>query len=218
MYQISTVTETMKQQIVSLIPIAAVQGALSSFIASFVGLKISKKVSLYLKFKYDKKSMALAILVGFVIGLITTLSDRFIFFKYLPSEITSYVFSPIYFISSILYGGIIEEILIRLFLMSLLVLIFWKLFAKSKDYLNIPNWVYIFSIILSSILFAAGHFPATAQLLGTSVPILMRMFILNGIGGLGFGYLYWKHGLSYAMFAHASAHIFVQILFMQILY
>lgn len=223
-YQISTFTETMKQQIISqlgsiqaLIPVAAVQGAMLTFIASFLGLKIAKRVNLNLNFKHDKKSMIISILIGFTTGLIITFSDQFIFFKYLPSEIKSYVFSPIYFISSILYGGIVEEILLRLFIMSLLVLIFWKLFARSKDYLNIPNRVYIFSIILSSILFAAGHFPATAQLLGTSAPILIRMFILNGIGGLGFGYLYWKHGLSYAMLAHATTHIFMQILFIPIL-
>ena len=116
-YQISTFTEIMKQQIISqlgstqaLIPIAAVQGALLTFIASFFGLKIAKRVSLYLNFKYDKRSMILSVLIGFATGLIITFSDRFIFLKYLPSEIRSYVFSPIYFISSILYGGIVEEI------------------------------------------------------------------------------------------------------------
>lgn len=160
--------------------------------------------------------MLLSILIGFATGFIITFSDRFIFLNYLPSEITGYVFSPIYFISSVLYGGIVEEILLRLFVMSFLVLLLWKLFARSKDYLNIPNWIYLISIIFSSILFAAGHFPATAQSLGTSAPILIRMFILNGIGGLGFGYLYWKHGLSYAMLAHMSAHISMQLLFMPI--
>lgn len=223
-YQTSTFTESMEQQIISqlgsthaLILVAAMQGFLLTFIASFFGLKIAKKVSLYLNFKYDKKSMILAILIGFATGLIITFSDQFIFAKYLSSEMTSYIFSLVYFISSILYGGIVEEILLRLFMMSLLVWILWKLFAKSKDYLNIPHWIYIFSIVLSSILFAAGHLPATAQLFGISIPILIRMFVLNGIGGLGFGYLYWKHGLAYSMVAHVTTHIFMQILFIPIL-
>jgi len=58
---------------------------------------------------------------------------------------------------------------------------------RSKDS-AISNWIYITAIFLSAILFAAGHLPATAQLLGLSTPILIRAFVLNGIAGLGFGY------------------------------
>ena len=156
-YQTSNFTETMEQQIISqlgstnaLILAAAVQGTLLTFIASFFGLKIAKKVSLYLNFKYDKKSMILAILIGFATGLIITFSDHFIFAKYLSSEMTSYMFSSLYFISSILYGGIIEEIILRLFMMSLLVWILWKLFAKSKDYLKWNRWFRLWLFVLET--------------------------------------------------------------------
>ncbi len=225
MYQITMLTDSMKQQIISqlgsinaLIPVAAVQGVLFTFIATFIGLKLARKVNLKLNFKFDKKALILSILIGFVTAFIITVSDRFIFAKYLPSTIIKYVFSPTYLLSGILYGGIIEEVLLRLFIMSLFVLILWKLFAKAKDYLNIPNRVYIFAIILSAILFAAGHLPLTIQTLGTSAPILIRCFILNGIGGIGFGYLYWKKGLSYSIYAHAITHIFMQVIFMPILF
>lgn len=89
----------------------------------------------------------MAILIGLATALIITVSDSFIFARYLPSTITTYIFSPIYLITGILYGGIIEEILLRLLVMSLFVLILWKLFAKTKDYMNMPNWVYITAII-----------------------------------------------------------------------
>lgn len=225
LYQISMFNEEMKQQIVSqlgsieaLIPIAAVQGVLFTFVSSFIGLKLARKVNLKLNFKFDKKAMVLAILIGFATALIITGSDTFIFARYLPSKITAYVFSPIYLITGILYGGIIEEILLRLLVMSLFVLILWKLFAKSKDNLNIPNWIYITAIIVAATLFAAGHIPFTAQSIGLSIPILIRCFVLNGIGGIGFGYLYWKKGLAYSMYSHAATHVFMQVIFMPIFF
>lgn len=225
MYQITMVTESMKQLIISqigslqaLIPIAALQGVLLTFISTFIGLKLARKVNLELNFKFEKKAFLLSILIGLATAFIITVSDSLIFARYLPATITKYVFSPLYLITGILYGGIIEEILLRLLVMSLLVLIIWKLLAKTKDYNKIPNWVYIFAIILSSILFAAGHLPLTIQTLGISTPILIRCFILNGIGGIGFGYLYWKKGLTYSMYAHAATHIFMQVLFMPILF
>lgn len=224
-YQISMLTENIKQQIVSqlgsmeaLIPIAAVQGLLITFIATLIGVKLARKVNLKLNFKFEKKALVLAIVIGFATALIITGSDRFIFAKYLPSKITTYVFSPIYLITGVLYGGIIEEILLRLLVMSFFVLILWKLFAKSKDNLNIPNWIYITAIILASTLFAAGHIPFTEQLIGLSTPILIRCFVLNGVGGIGFGYLYWKKGLAYSMYAHAATHVFMQAIFMPILF
>lgn len=225
LYQISMFTEDIKQQIVSwlgsmeaLIPIAAVQGALITFVSTFIGLKLARKVNLKLNFKFDKRALMLAILIGLATALIITGSDSFIFAKYLPSKITTYVFSPLYLITGILYGGIIEEILLRLLVMSLFVLVLWKLFAKSKDNLNIPSWIYIMAIILASTLFAAGHIPFTVQSIGLSTPILIRCFVLNGIGGIGFGYLYWKKGLAYSMYAHATTHVFMQVIFMPILF
>lgn len=224
-YQISTLTEGLKQQIISqlgsveaLIPIAAVQGLLMTFIATLAGVKIARKVNLKLNFKFEKNALVLAIIIAFATALVITGSDRFIFARYLPSEITTYVFSPMYLITGVLYGGIIEEILLRLLVMSLLVLILWKLLAKSKSNLHIPNWIYITAILLSSALFAAGHLPATEQLLGLSIPILVRCFVLNGVGGIGFGYLYWKKGLGYSMIAHTATHVFMQTIFMPVLF
>lgn len=117
-----------------------------------------------------------------------------------------------------LYGGVVEELMLRLLLMSLLVLLLWKLFAKSKEKSHIPNWIYVTAILLAAIIFAAGHLPATARLLGLSTPIVIRNFLLNGAGGVGFGFLYWKKGLSYAICAHMLTHIFSQIIFLPILF
>lgn len=224
-YQASIATEELKQQLLSqlgsmetMMLIAAAQGAVYAFLSAFIGLKIARKVNLKLNFKFNKSSFVLAILIGLAVAFIITGSDRFIFAEYLPSQVTHYVFSPIYFVVGILYGGIIEELMLRLLVMSLLVLILWKLFARSEDKNTIPNWIYITAVVIAATLFAAGHLPITAQTMGLSAPIVVRCFVLNGLGGIGFGYLYWKKGLAYSMYAHAATHVFMQVIFMPILF
>lgn len=224
-YQASIATEEFKQQLLSqlgsmqtMMLIAAVQGAIYAFLSTFIGLKVARKVNLKLNFKFNKSAFMLAILIGLAVAFIITGSDRFIFAQYLPSQVTQYVFSPIYFMVGILYGGIVEELMLRLLVMSLLVLILWKLFARSEDKNTIPNWIYITATVIAAALFAAGHLPITAQTMGLSAPIVVRCFVLNGLGGIGFGYLYWKKGLAYSMYAHAATHFFMQVIFMPILF
>ena len=62
-------------------------------------------------------------------------------------------------ISGLLVGGVIEEVMMRLFFMSLLVLIISKLFCKNVK--DIPVRVFAAANIISALLFAAGHLPGT---------------------------------------------------------
>lgn len=224
-YQVSMATEIMKQDMISrfgsttaLIAISAAQVTVFAFLSSFIGLKLARRTNLKLNFNFNKKSTILATVIGMVAAIIIVGSDKFIFAPYLPAQTEAYVFSPIYFMASVLYGGVVEELMLRLLIMSLMVLILWKLFARLKGNSAIPNWIYIMAIFLAAIIFAAAHLPATAQLLGLSTPIFIRAMVLNGIAGLGFGYLYWKKGLAYSIYAHMITHIFMQIIFMPILY
>ncbi len=224
-YQSSIATDGIKQQIIAqlgsmevMILVASAQGALFAFLSAFIGLKVARKVNLKLNFKFDKNAIILSTIIGMVVAIIITVSDKFIFAEYLTSQETSYVFSPIYLMVGIIYGGIVEELMLRLLVMSILVLILWKLFAKSKDKNAIPSWTYITGIVLAATLFAAGHLPITSQTIGLSAPIVIRCFALNGLGGIGFGYLYWKKGIAYSMFAHAATHVFMQAILMPVLF
>jgi uncharacterized membrane protein YjjP (DUF1212 family) len=38
-----------------------------------------------------------------------------------------------------------------------------------------------------------------------------RALALNGLAGVAFGYLYWKHGLEAAIAGHMSAHVVMQV-------
>ncbi|MGL4848939.1 MAG: CPBP family intramembrane glutamic endopeptidase [Clostridium sp.] len=206
--------------------ISIIQSFLMTFVLTFFGLKLARKIkldkgllrSLYLKetYKLNKKSLSISLFLGFVLGSIFTMSDRFIFSRFLDGLIQPYSFNIDYFISGVIYGGIGEELLLRLFFMSLLVFIISKLF-KQKE--NISTKVYWVAIILAAMLFALGHLPATKGIFPElGVVVIIRMMLLNGIGGLVFGYLYWKKGLEYAMISHGFTHICTQLLFMPILF
>jgi hypothetical protein len=102
----------------------------------------------------------------------------------------------------------LEEIMLRLFVMSLLAFLIWKLFFRKAEKKQIPVGVFVAANLISAMLFAAGHLPATITAFGTLTPMLLvRCFLLNGAFGVWFGYLYRKYGLSYAMLAHALVHV-----------
>jgi membrane protease YdiL (CAAX protease family) len=67
--------------------------------------------------------------------------------------------------------------------------------------------------ILAAVLFGLGHLPATANILPLTPLVITRAILLNGVGGVIFGWLYWKRGLESAMIAHFSADIVLHVLF-----
>ena len=116
----------------------------------------------------------------------------------------SYATKPsiVFLLGSVIYGGIIEEVMLRLFMMSLVAFLLHKIFWKKQE--QTPVAALVVANIVSAMLFAMGHLPATAVLMGLTPMILLRCFLLNGGIGLMFGFLYRKHGLRYAMIAHAG--------------
>lgn len=108
------------------------------------------------------------------------------------------------------YGGIAEEIQLRLFLMSLLV---WlgRFFSKTSE--GRPTAaVFWMAAILAAILFGLGHLPVTAALVPLTPLVITRAILLNGLLGVAFGWLYWKHGLEAAMISHFSADLVLHVL------
>ena len=101
-----------------------------------------------------------------------------------------------------LYGGITEEILMRFGLMTFFV---WLL---SKIFKSLNAKIYWGGILLASLLFAVGHFPVVFQAVGSPSALLLSYVILgNSIGGIIFGWLYWRRGLESAFIAHIFTHV-----------
>ncbi|HSL44277.1 MAG TPA: CPBP family intramembrane glutamic endopeptidase [Anaerolineales bacterium] len=108
------------------------------------------------------------------------------------------------------YGGIAEEIQLRLFLMSLLV---WLGRFLSRTTEGKPTAaVFWIANVLAALLFGLGHLPATAALLPITPLVIIRAIVLNGLLGIAFGWLYWKRGLEAAMISHFSADLILHVL------
>lgn len=184
-------------------------------VLGILGYILADAVGLIKPFKWRKQSILLGIGIGSAVGILLAL-DPFTFGKFIPelsNTVAKECLTPLYLATGIFYGGVVEEIMLRLFMMSLIAYILWKVFAKGATKENIPTWVFVVANIVAALLFAAGHIPATISLFGELTPLLLiRCFLLNGLGGIGFGYVYRKEGIYYSMVAHAFAHIVSKLL------
>jgi len=222
LYQLSTMSSVLGEQEIPLplpvlILIGSFQVALITLILSFLGLSMMNKTNLSL-FKQENRrnGYKLALLFGFTTGLLIAGSDRFVFQSLIPA-LTKYEakFSFIALFAGIFYGGVVEEVMLRLFLMTFLLFIVVKI--KRTD--SISDVYYWGAIAITSLLFALLHLPFTSLLFGEITPLLVfRSILLNGVGGIFFGYLYWRHGLIFSMISHMFAHISMQFLFIPILF
>jgi len=109
-------------------------------------------------------------------------------------------------ITRFLYGGFAEEILLRWGMMTFLVWASWRLFQKDKER---PKSVYfVGAILLSALIFGAGHLPIASMLGGgLTLPIVAYVITANSIFGIAAGFLYWRRGLEAAIIAHITAHV-----------
>ena len=108
------------------------------------------------------------------------------------------------------YGGIDEEILMRLFLVSGVV---WVLGHFWQNASGLPaSGAYWAAILLVSVLFGLGHLPATKAITPLTPLIVVRAVALNGLAGVAFGWLYWQYGLEAAMLSHFTADILLHLI------
>ena len=188
--------------------ITAVQSAGYGLVLGALGILLSKKVGLWKdRLTFTQKPLLVTVIWAVIGGLGIILPDLLFFGNYSAAIRDSYLVKPTipYMLGTVTYGAVIEEVMLRLFMMSLVAFILHKLFEKGKA--ETSTGVLIAANVLSALLFAAGHLPATQMLMGLTPMIVFRCFLLNGGFGLVFGWLYRKYGLQYAMVAHGGCHI-----------
>lgn len=187
-------------------------GIIYGVVLAGIGIIISKKVKLWKEFKYDKEAVVATSIVTIISALILFPGDKLIFGPFSSWVNGLYNETPCLpkIIGGLLAGGVIEEVMLRLFLMSLIVLVISKLFCKDKE--NIPVKIYVIANVISAVLFAAGHIPSTMGMTALTPAILFRCFLFNGGIGLCFGYLYRRYGIGYAMISHGLCHLIADTL------
>ncbi len=106
-----------------------------------------------------------------------------------------------------IYGAVNEEVLMRLFFLTLLYFLLRKMFKKAER----TNLLWT-AILVMALIFGAGHFALAAKLVSLSGLEVTRILVLNGIPGIIFGWLYCFRSLWAAMLAHFIADIIIHVL------
>lgn len=200
----------------ALVVVSIIQTAILLAVVIYLGLRASRAVGLgapYLeaRLKGEKKEgfgrvAKFSIAIGFVVSVLIAVADK-LFASAITIGGADGAIPLSYRLLASLYGGIVEELLLRLFLMAGIA---WLITKISKREAGAGTmWA---AIAVSTLVFGLGHLPATAALVPLTPLVVVRAIVLNGIGGIAFGWLYWKRGLEAAIVAHFSADIFIHAL------
>ncbi|MBM4467074.1 MAG: CPBP family intramembrane metalloprotease [Chloroflexi bacterium] len=205
-----------------LIAIQVGQNAVLVAIAVGLGLLLARRVGLgapLLEARLDGQAVGQrlrailtpSILAGAAAAVVIILLDLVAFARGMPPVAPAVVTPPAWQgLLASFYGGITEELFMRLFLMSLLAWLLGLVWRKAPG--QPAAGAFWTANLGAAILFGLGHLPATAALVPLTALVVARAVVLNGIGGLVFGHLYWKRGLEAAMLAHFSADIVLHVL------
>lgn len=200
----------------ALVAVSTIQTVLYSAVCGFIGYILADKLGLWKPIKFEKKKLIVTLVISVVGGILFSL-DYWTFGNVIDG-VQSALASGMTLsgvIASVLYGGVMEEVMMRLFFMSLIAFIIWKLFFRKCDNKNIPTGVFVAANIFAALAFAAGHLPSTISIFGQLTPlIVIRCFLLNGVFGMLFGWLYRKYGIVYSMTSHAVFHIVSKLIWL----
>jgi len=153
-----------------------------------------------------------ASLIGVGLGTVILIVIRFVLLSILPeirlrftaeSSLETWKRVVIAFDSAVL-----EEIIFRLFLLSSLVWIVSKIWQLQK-----PPTPEIFWAInaLIAIGFGIAHLPQWSAITPLTPLVITIVVVLNSIGGLTFGYLFYANGLEAAIVAHFAADVMLHV-------
>lgn len=187
-----------------------------AFVCGFIGYIFAEKTGLMRSLKLEKSAFLKTLVITAVCGVIFSL-DYWVFgnAEHLIQQGTKAGLTVQSIIASILYGGVIEEVMLRLMAMSLAVFIIWKVFCRNKPKEKIPEVIFLMANMITALLFAVGHIPATIMAFGGLTPLIVfRCLLLNGCLGFVFGLIYRRYGIQYAMISHLGVHIISKLIWL----
>ncbi|WP_406657512.1 CPBP family glutamic-type intramembrane protease [Methanolobus sp. ZRKC2] len=193
------------------------QGTVLLIISILTGIFLGKKVGLGAPILESlfrgrglpaetNSSLKLSIVLGVFVGTAFFVVDRFVFSMF-TDPVTVFLSSPPLwqrFLYSF-YVGIIEEIVMRFFLVTLLVWISWKIKKTSENRpANTGVWI---SILAVSIIYIIGYILSLPTSMDSNHVLGFGIVLLSMIAGVIFGWLYWKKGLEASIIANVTAMI-----------
>jgi membrane protease YdiL (CAAX protease family) len=153
------------------------------------------------------------LLSGVAVGVLVLALEALVFFPHLPPPLQALDAGsvPLWkrLLVGLFYGGIVEELFFRFFLLTLFV---WLLSFVLRTSDGRPSSAAFWTAnLLAALLFAVGHVPGTSMVAPLTALLVTRALVLNGLVGMTCGYLFWRRGLEAAMLAHMGFHLVWQL-------
>ena len=113
--------------------------------------------------------------------------------------------TPLLRLGAVLYGGIAEEVLTRLGILTIAAFVIAVLLDAAGW--PSPGAALGLATVISAVAFGLGHLPSAARLAPLTASVVLRSTLLNSLAGLVFGTLFCLYGLEAAIVAHGSADL-----------
>lgn len=151
-----------------------------------------------------RSSLKLSVFLGAVMGAVIFVVDRFVFSMFAEPLTVLLSSPPLWqrFLYSF-YAGIVEEIVLRYFLLTLLVWVSWKL-KRTPENLPTDAGVWLSILIVSSI-YSIGYLSTLSVSVNSNPVLILGIVLLSLMTGSIFGWLYWKKGLEASIIANLTA-------------
>ena len=153
------------------------------------------------------------LLVGAGLGAAMLLAIRYLFVPVLPplqARFTAEAATAVWKRVVIAFdSGVLEELVFRLFMLSLLAWLLGKVWHNA-DGLPTRGGLWLVNALIA-MGFGLSHLPNWASRTPLTPPVVATVVLLNGIGGLIFGWLYFAQGLEAAMLAHFAADVALHV-------
>ena len=219
-YSLAFLPDTQRQTaapLAVLVAAAVVQTCLLAAIAAACGLWLGARVGLGAPMVREAdaplvRQVAPAAMGGICVGALMLALDALVFGPRMPTDIAAEAgqrVAPWVGLLASIYGAVDEEVLLRLGVMTFLAWALWRLGGRRSRLADSLMWV---AIVGAALLFGLGHLPATSAMTALTPIVVVRAVLLNGVGGVLYGWLYWRQGLALAMVAHGATDLVLHVL------
>jgi hypothetical protein len=185
-------------------------------IAAGLGLLLAPKVGIELPYlqrwfnqtpsEVRPHTFRISVIAGTIIGAFTVLLLYAVILPRIPQFPTEAAVPLWKRLGVCIYGAINEELLMRLFLLSL---VLWGLQAIARRSARSSLTVFWIGNVLVSLLFGAAYLPATASVIELTPFAIVSIIMVKGASGIVFGHLCWTRGLEAAMVAHFVSDLLI---------
>ncbi len=146
--------------------------------------------------------------LGLASALVAVLLEWRVFWNFLPQGLKEGLDAPAWKrATATLYGGVTEEILTRLFFLSLFAWALSFIWEDGLGHADTPAvWI---AILLSALIFGLLHLPATILFAPLTRAVVVRTLALNGVVAIAAGWVFVEYGLLAAMATHWAADVVI---------